>query len=201
MKSVSLLTGTSIAVAGLLLWTTGCSSHPATPGVATLTAAASTESSSPVGAAAAPDALKYAQCMRANGVPDFPDPVDGGFHITSGPGSDLDPGSPQFAAADTACKAYSPEDQAGGGPANPSAQAAALKYSACMRSHGVPSFPDPVFVGGSIRETVRAGSGLDPNSPQFVTAQNACQSLQPFANGGHAQTGSTAAGSTGSSGP
>lgn len=175
MKSVSLRAGTSIAVAGFALWTTGCSSHPATPGVATLTAAAASAASPALASnAPTPDAAKYAQCMRAHGVPDFPDPVNGGFQITSGPGSDLDPGSPQFAAADTACKAYSAEDQARGATADPQAQAAALKYSACMRSHGLPDFPDPVFVGGSIRETVRAGSGLDPNSPQFVAAQKAC---------------------------
>ncbi len=137
--------------------------------------------------------MKYAQCMRAHGVPDFPDPVNGGFHITSGPGSDLDPGSPQFAAADSACKALSPEGHAGTGTVDPQLQAKALAYAACIRSHGVPGYPDPVFVGGSIREAVRAGSGVDPNSPLFVAAQNACQSLQPFARG--------AAGSTGSSGP
>jgi hypothetical protein len=180
-------------VAGLVLLTTACGGRPATPGVATLTATASTgASSASAGAAAAPDAMKYAQCMRAHGVPDFPDPVDGGFAINNtAPGSDLDPSSPQFVAADSACKALSPEDRAASGTVDPQVQAEALKYSACMRSHGVPSYPDPVFVGGSIRETMRAGSGMDPNSPQFIAAQNACQSLQPFARGA----------STGSSGP
>ena len=199
MKIVSLRAGTTVAVAGFALWTTACSGRPATPGVATLTAAASTSASTPPAAAAAtPDAAKFAQCMRAHGVPDFPDPVNGGFHITSGPGSDLDPGSPQFAAANTACKAFSPEDQAAGGTVDPQLQAKALAYAACIRSHGVPGYPDPVFVGGSIRETVRAGSGADPSSPLFIAAQNACQSLQPFARGGQASAGS---GSTGSSGP
>jgi hypothetical protein len=191
-------------VVGLALLTAACSSGPATLGVATLTAAAPTgASSAPAVAAATPDAMKYAQCMRAHGVPDFPDPVDGGFHITSGPGSDLDPGSAQFAAADTACKAFSPEDRAAGGTVDPQAQAAALKYAACIRSHGVPSYPDPVFVGGSIREAVRAGTGADPNSPQFIAAQQACQSLQPFAAQASTGTGGAAngAGSTGSSGP
>ena len=88
-----------------------------------------------------------------------------------------------------ACKAYSPEDQAASGTVDPQLQAEALKYSACMRSHGVPSYPDPVFVGGSIRETVRAGSGMDPNSPQFIAAQQACQSLQPFARGDQVSSG------------
>jgi hypothetical protein len=172
-----------VPVVGLALWTTACSSGPAKPGVATINAAASTgASSTPPAAAATPDAMKYAQCMRAHGVADFPDPVDGGFHINNTtPGSDLDPSSPRFVAADSACKALSPEDQAASGTVSPQLQAQALAYSACIRSHGVPSYPDPVFVGGSIRETVRAGSGADPNSPQFIAAQNACQSLQPFA--------------------
>jgi hypothetical protein len=177
------------AVAGLVLWTTACSSHPAAPRVATLTAP-STSASSAV-ATLQPDVIKYAQCMRTHGVPDFPDPVDGGFHITSGPGSDLDPGSPQFTAADKACAAFSPEDQAASGTVDPLVQAEALKYAACMRSHGVPGYPDPVFVGGSIRETMRAGSGVDPNSPQLTAAQNACQSLQPFAHGQGGPTGSS----------
>ncbi len=176
-------------VVGLALWTTGCSGRPATPSVATLSAASTTKS--PV-ADVKPDAMKYAQCMRAHGIPDFPDPVNGGFQINNtNPNSDLDPGSPTFVAADTACKALSPEGHATGGTVDPQLQAQALAYAACIRSHGVPSYPDPVFVGGSIRETVRAGSGADPNAPQFIAAQNACESLQPFARGG----------STGSSGP
>jgi hypothetical protein len=136
--------------------------------------------------------MKYAQCMRAHGVPDFPDPVAGGFEINNtAPDSDLDPSSPQFVAANSACEALSPERHAGGGTVDPQLQAQALAYSACMRSHGVPSYPDPVFIGGSIRETQRAGSGPDPNSPQYLAAQSACKSLQPFAPGS----------STGSSGP
>jgi hypothetical protein len=201
MKSVSLRVSTVAAVAGVALWTSGCSNHPASPGVATLTAAAASTTSPVVASAAAtPDPMKYARCMRTHGVPDFPDPVNGGFQITSGPGSDLDPGSPQFAAADKACRAFSPEDQAASGTVDPQLQAEALKYSACMRSHGVPSYPDPVFVGGSIRETVRAGSGQDPNSPQLIAAQSACQSLQPFAHGGQAATGRAAGGGVGSAG-
>ncbi len=207
MKIVSLRAGTTVAVAGIALLTTACSGRPATPGVATLTAAASTSASSaPAAAAATPDAMKFAQCMRAHGVPDFPDPVDGGFHINNtNPGSDLDPSSPQFVTAYTACQALSPEGHAAGGTVDPQLQAKALAYAACIRSHGVPSYPDPVFVGGSIRETVRAGSGADPNSPLFIAAQNACQSLQPFGSDSQASAGSAAAGggagSTGSSGP
>jgi hypothetical protein len=47
-------------------------------------------------------ALKYAACMRRNGVPKFPDPdANGGIALKGGAG--LDPGSPQYKAADQRC--------------------------------------------------------------------------------------------------
>ncbi|BCJ38788.1 hypothetical protein Athai_62910 [Actinocatenispora thailandica] len=53
-------------------------------------------------------ARKLAACMRANGVPDFPDPgPDGGFRITKGGG--LDPGDLAFKAAMDTCKKYGPK--------------------------------------------------------------------------------------------
>jgi hypothetical protein len=53
--------------------------------------------------------LKYARCMRAHGISDFPDPdPDGGLRIRSSPGGDLDPNNPQFKAAKEACKQYRP---------------------------------------------------------------------------------------------
>jgi len=63
------------------------------------------------------DMVAYSQCMRDNGVADFPDPVrdsNGGVSMSlgGGPGSDLDPNSPTFKAAQTACASKLP----GGGP-------------------------------------------------------------------------------------
>jgi hypothetical protein len=49
----------------------------------------------------------------------------------------------------------------------------ALKFSECMRSHGVPSFPDPS--GGGHTRIGGPGSGIDLDSPQFKAAQKACQ--------------------------
>ena len=54
--------------------------------------------------------------------------------------------------------------------------ARALQFSECMRSHGVPNFPDPTS-GGGIQ--ISSGSGVDPASPQFRTAQKACQKSFP----------------------
>jgi hypothetical protein len=56
-------------------------------------------------------ARKFASCMRSHGEPNFPEPEfssgGGGFRIRiSGPRSGIDPGSPQFKAARTACRQY-----------------------------------------------------------------------------------------------
>jgi len=51
-----------------------------------------------------------------------------------------------------------------------------LRFSACMRSHGVTDFPDP-SPGGGIH--ISAGSGINPFSPAFKAARNACLSLMP----------------------
>ncbi|MEU0564939.1 hypothetical protein ABZ297_06030 [Nonomuraea sp. NPDC005983] len=50
------------------------------------------------------DKLKYATCMRDNGVPSFPDPdAGGGFKLND------DPNTPQFRKAEEACKQYQPQ--------------------------------------------------------------------------------------------
>ena len=45
--------------------------------------------------------LKFSQCMRANGVPDFPDPSGGGLSLRRG--GDLDPSNPAFQHAQKLC--------------------------------------------------------------------------------------------------
>ena len=48
-------------------------------------------------------AEKFAQCMRANGVPDYPDPTGNQSAVRATPGSDLNPANPTFQAASTLC--------------------------------------------------------------------------------------------------
>jgi hypothetical protein len=62
-------------------------------------------------------------------------------------------------------------------------ESAFVSFSQCMRSHGVPNFPDPQ-PGGGIRIT--PSSGLDPRSPAFQTAQKQCGKLLPGGGPGHA---------------
>ena len=53
-------------------------------------------------------------------------------------------------------------------------QSAFLPFSECMRSHGVPNFPDPSPGGG-----IHLSSGMNPSSPAFEAAQASCHKLLP----------------------
>jgi hypothetical protein len=141
--------------------------------------------------------LAYARCMRAHGVPDFPDPnAQGGFTFQGGPNSDTGPDSPGFQNANASCQRFTPTSGLGQGPTPAQvaqAQAQALKFSECMRSHGLADFPDPVFHaggGGGISISIKAGSGSDlsPSSPAFQAAQQACQKELPGPKGAHFAT-------------
>ena len=73
------------------------------------------------------------------------------------------------------------------GPGAPTAEkyAASLAYSRCMRSHGVPSFPDPTQIGGGI-QIAGSAPGIDPQSPLFKSAERSCKHVLP--NGGQPPT-------------
>jgi hypothetical protein len=72
----------------------------------------------------------------------------------------------------TACGG-SPSSGTGGTPSSPSAVA----YSACMRSHGVPNFPDPASSGGAVVKADPQQLGV--STAQLQAAQRSCQSLIP----------------------
>jgi hypothetical protein len=119
--------------------------------------------------------------MRKHGVSNFPDPANGQLTIIGTPGNGMGPDSATFRAADKACRSLR-----GGGKAPTPAQSkamqqAALKYAACLRSHGVPNFPDPVFSGGGIQQ--RLPRGVNPGSAQFKAAEQACRDLSPMKGG------------------
>jgi hypothetical protein len=160
-----------VALAGLAFVAAACTGGSAGPGVAQL-GSSPDANASPHGLAA------FAACMRTHGVPNFPD--SGRIDVGGG----IDPGSSQFRAAQEACRGLLP--QGGGGVVSAKDQAAFLAFSACMRSHGVPNFPDPDFSGGGVTIDAGAGGGPDPSSPQFQAAQKACGHFLP-GGGSHPQ--------------
>jgi hypothetical protein len=123
------------------------------------------------------DDLAYAGCMRGHGDPSFPDPElvknahEGVVTWPQGVGKN----SPGYLSANRTCEHLLPKT--GNGQLQ-LMTAQALKYAKCMRSHGVPNFPDPTESNGSV---YIGGPGIDPNSPQFIEAQNDCRSLAPGA--------------------
>jgi hypothetical protein len=59
----------------------------------------------------------------------------------------------------------------------PADQADYLKAAACMRSNGVPDFPDPTFENNTVK--FNAPPNIDPNSSQARTAEAICVKLIP----------------------
>jgi hypothetical protein len=91
------------------------------------------------------------------------------------------PGLLAIALAGTALLAACSSTPANSDPANRSSSATSvsasgLAYSQCMRTHGIKNFPDPNPSGGI---GISASSGINPNSPQYQAAEQACHSLAP----------------------
>jgi hypothetical protein len=54
----------------------------------------------------------------------------------------------------------------------------AVRFAACMRSHGLPNFPDPQQISEDGHQTIRIQTP-DLNSPEGQTAEKACSSFVP----------------------
>jgi hypothetical protein len=114
--------------------------------------------------------------MHSHGVANFPEPVISPGHISI----NVDPSlvsSPHFSSAQAACQHLRPGKL---GPTQISAQQQTdyLKAAACMRSHGIVGFPDPVFPSvGDV--AFRLPAGMDANAPKFEAAREICQKLIP----------------------
>jgi hypothetical protein len=124
-------------------------------------------------------ALKYSACVRANGVPNFPDPDRNGA-------LDLDLGKlgvtrAKLEAADRKCRQYLPD---GGRPQkiDPAKLALARQYSQCMRENGVPKFPDPDAYGGIALDPGKLGT--DPIGATMKAAEKACKKYLGAGGGG-----------------
>ena len=123
-------------------------------------------------------ALEFSQCMRENGVPEFPDPQieDGRIKMKiGGPdgGGQLDPEA--MDQAQEACEDLAPR---GGGNFSEEdrqeMQDAMLAYAQCMRENGY-DMPDPDFSGGDGMFRMEG----EPEDPAFQQAQEACEDELP----------------------
>jgi hypothetical protein len=174
------LRGAVLVMAGILavgVALAACSDGSSTPGAAT---------GSPVtGASPSADGstglLAYSSCMRSHGVPNFPDPASSGG-IPKETGQQLGVSDSQLQAAQNACQHLIPPGESLSGQQiqtiTAQQQQYYLKAAACMRSHGITNFPEPVFQNGQV-EFPELQHLVDLNSPQFTQAYHICQKLIP----------------------
>ncbi|HWB23177.1 MAG TPA: hypothetical protein VG652_09845 [Gaiellaceae bacterium] len=185
-------------LAGLSLLATGCGGGSKSPAVASLSTTTSTGTASnatkasfafalPPGGAGIGTSIsatvgtsagvKFTACMRSNGVPGFPDPDSKGT-ITITVSTSLNPSSPLFQKAEAGCQHLLPAGKGLSKAQQQKMQARVLAFAACMRSNGVPGYPDPTFSNGGVSQGYGSKDGIDPKSPVFKSAQKACQAKQ-----------------------
>jgi hypothetical protein len=133
--------------------------------------------------------LAFSKCMRANGVPNYPDPSPGGgIGLPNG----LNPNAPAFRAAQAKCSKLvrgfgGLPGSFSGPPPSPQALAHWVKVAQCMRRHGIYQFPDPrttipsnPLAGGAGVISDRDGvilvfpATIDMQSPLFTRAAATC---------------------------
>jgi hypothetical protein len=150
-----------IAAAALVLLAGACSGSPSAAGDGGTPSAGSATSS--------PSAVAYSRCMRSHGVPDFPDPGSGGIPKVSP--QQLGVASSRWQAAQSACAQLlrPTQDQAR------QIVSGMLAFARCMRSHGVPNWPDPTT--GSNGQPEFDIPGIDPDSTRISNTASECTHL------------------------
>jgi hypothetical protein len=160
----------AMAIAALLA--TACSS----PG-SSASGAGGSSTTGAGGSSTTEQALAYASCMRSHGVPNYPDPLSNGTFsgnaVTSGA---LGVSQGTLQAAQNACAHLQPKSPL---PDESVEEILTkyLKFAACMRSHGVPDFPDPTVTGQSVGWTI---PGSLVQTSRYQTAQHDCQEFSPI---------------------
>jgi hypothetical protein len=161
------------ALATVALIGAGCSNEPAEDGGA---ANANAEYE---------NAVKFSECMRDNGVSEFPDPDASGRLTIDGVlnGSSLDPSTPAWKAAIGACKDLQPPGFTGDEDVSAEEQEVRLEFAECMRDNGVEDFPDPAE-GQPLVDTNRIPSAAENGGMTILNAaMQTCGDLAAEATG------------------
>jgi hypothetical protein len=160
-----------VAVALVASISAGCGSN-APSGTGTTSSGATTKLT------AQEKAVKFAECMRANGVPHFPDPdPKGDFNFG------VDVSKEVFTKAVAACKALQPPGSLSA-KRTPKEQAASLRFARCVRDHGVKDFPDPVN-GEPLIDTYKIPSSNKPGGMTILNAAtHKCGAILKLSAGG-----------------
>lgn len=166
-RRARLLTAAAALAAATTIAACGSTSSPPASGSSGSTSTAS-------------QALAFSKCMRADGVPNFPDLSSNGMRITGSEGTisvnGVSLNGPAYRAARAKCQKYMPTQTAASPSQQEQAQQRAreLRFARCMRSHGVPNFPDPKVVSSHDGNQQVYLPGVNPYAPAFQTAAKAC---------------------------
>jgi hypothetical protein len=151
----------------------GCGSNaPSETGTGTASSSDTTSSASSTGTTssgadkkltARDKAVKFAECIRAHGVSDFPDPneknqFEYGVSVTPA----------VWDKATAACKDLQPPGTLSG-KRTPKQQSASLRFAQCIRDNGVKDFPDPVN-GEPLVNTYKIPSSNKPGGMAILNA-------------------------------
>jgi hypothetical protein len=121
--------------------------------------------------------MKFAECMRDNGVRAFPDPDSSGDLTIDAVAnnSSLDTDTPAFKKALGACRDLEPPGFTGH-KRGAKEQQSALEFAQCMRDNGVRDFPDPTPNAPLIDTTrIPSAAGRGARSiPGFTAATQKC---------------------------
>jgi hypothetical protein len=185
--------GVLAGAAGIVLLVAACGGGSSSRDPSSNTGASSSTSASPNtstslttgvssntgGSSQAQQGLAFAQCMRSDGVTDFPDPGSNGqFGTISAQLED----SPQFGTGFNACKHLLPD---GGVSKAQQDGPQLLKFAQCMHAHGVPTYPEsgPVNPYSVLAPNTAVNAlkvaGVNPNSPVVQAAVQTCERLNP----------------------
>lgn len=169
-----------ITTAALAMPIAACGASPAHAGSRRASAANATPGS---------QLLAFAHCVRRHGVPDFPDPQPGPGNSKFPSAQRLHVSGTQLSTAENACEHLLP---AGTDDQFPAAEVqllltGMLRFSQCMRHHGVPNWPDPSTDSEGRPLFLLSAHGFtrqQARSPRIVHIQRECQHLLPSALGG-----------------
>jgi hypothetical protein len=164
---------------------TACAA-PSTPNVASVGTTTTTAATNGGRGTTSADPLLFAGCMRSNGVPNWPDPSGNGKFLTA---QQLGVSSSRLSAAEKTCVHLLPAGTNDQFPAaeRPQILSSMLNFSRCMRSHGVPNWPDPtVDSEGRPYFPVSGVPGLEHDyrlPPKVMTSDGKCHHLLPEGGG------------------
>jgi hypothetical protein len=144
----------------------GCSDEPDDSGTDTTTASNQ-------------QAVKFSECMRDNGISEFPDPDASGELTIDGVvnGSSLDPSSPAWEEAMSACKDLQPPGFTGDDEVTPEQQDARLEFAQCIRDNGVEDFPDPAEGEPLVNTNVIPSAATEQGMTILNAAMETCGDL------------------------